>query len=144
MQCKAPVHWLKYTTITRLPKNAFYDPYENHSPLQKKIWAYLIMFKLLSVELNHERNLAFFPLVPTSHKGWVVGTKWHSLKYLWKKELNLEHLLSLHNWIFFSFLWCNVVLIECWFQLKLDVVRARKINITNNQERSIKKLLLIL
>ena len=22
----------------------------------------------------------FFPLVPTSHRGWVVGTKWHCLK----------------------------------------------------------------
>ena len=28
----------------------------------------------------------FFPLVPTSHKSWVVGTKWHSLKYLLKLQ----------------------------------------------------------
>ena len=26
----------------------------------------------------------FFPLVTTSHKGWVVVTKWQSLKYQWK------------------------------------------------------------
>ena len=31
----------------------------------------------------------FFPLVPTSHKGWVVGTKWHSLKIYMKVSKKL-------------------------------------------------------
>ena len=31
-------------------------------------------------QIPHERDLAFFPLVPTSHKGWFVGTKWNSRK----------------------------------------------------------------
>ena len=57
-----------------------------------------------------KRDLAFFPLVPTSHKGWVVGTKWHSLKYLWTlpEKKNFRKLVDYYLMIFIwwkSFSW---------------------------------------
>ena len=45
-------------------------------------------------QIPHERDSAFFLTGTYKPQGWVVGTKCHCLKYLWKSQKNKKTVIT--------------------------------------------------